>query len=148
RAKPGDLGWQSSFRATERLCQAFAGATYDYALREPIQLRGDDGKLMDYRETAATHRMRREINRINQELGQMAVDHFARGAFRAGPHLVIDGAYVLPAQPQLYRVFNRGRFTRGGRVYGWFQNLPKEVRRALKLNQEPVSEPDFRQMHA
>jgi hypothetical protein len=62
-------------------------------------------------------------------------------------HLIVGGAYFRPTPPALYRVFNRGSFSLGGRSYGWWQALPKAHRQALLINGEPAVEPDFRQMH-
>ncbi|MBD8909209.1 hypothetical protein MZTS_21490, partial [Methylorubrum zatmanii] len=49
--------------------------------------------------------------------------------------------------PEVYRVFGRGRWDRHGRWYGWFQNLPKERRAELLINGELCIEPDFAALH-
>ena len=36
----------------------------------------------------------------------------------------------------------------GGRAYGRWQDLPKNRRLQLRIEGEPVAEPDFAQMHA
>jgi len=45
-------------------------------------------------------------------------------------------------------LFRNDRKTEPGRFYGpWVQNLPKEARRRLLLNGEPVAEPDYPALH-
>jgi hypothetical protein len=47
----------------------------------------------------------------------------------------------------LHRIWNQN-WHRNGRLYGcWVQNLPKENRRTLLLNGEPVAEPDYPALH-
>jgi len=46
------------------------------------------------------------------------------------------------------RIFSRGSFDKGGRLYGWFQSLPSRYRAAMTINGQPVLEPDFGQFHA
>jgi hypothetical protein len=42
------------------------------------------------------------------------------------------------------RIFNDGRFDRGGRVYGGWQSRKKEERRDFRIDQEPVCEIDIK----
>ncbi|WP_214471759.1 hypothetical protein [Mesorhizobium sp. dw_380] len=47
----------------------------------------------------------------------------------------------------LYRVFNNGRFTDGGRFYGgWWQGVPSRLRRHLTINGYPTAELDYSNM--
>jgi hypothetical protein len=46
------------------------------------------------------------------------------------------------------RIFNRGSFEKGGRLYGWWQGWPSRYRAAIRIDGEPVLEPDFGQFHA
>lgn len=47
----------------------------------------------------------------------------------------------------LYRVFNNGRFTDGGRFYGgWWQGVPSDLRRHLTINGFPTAELDYSNM--
>ncbi len=51
---------------------------------------------------------------------------------------------------QAHRVFGRGnkRFKYNGRFYGSvYQSIPKDLRKYIKINGEPVVEPDFSAMH-
>jgi len=59
----------------------------------------------------------------------------------------VDGAYYRQTTPGLDRAFNRGSFSLGGQLHGWWRSLPKGRRRQLVLNGEAIVEPDFEQMH-
>jgi hypothetical protein len=49
---------------------------------------------------------------------------------------------------KLYRIFNRGSFSNGGRFYGtWWQQIPKEIRPQLLIDGEPTIEHDYPQLH-
>ena len=45
-------------------------------------------------------------------------------------------------------MFSRGSWSLGGRLYGWWQSIPKVLRGRLTINGSPVLEPDYSQMHA
>jgi hypothetical protein len=56
---------------------------------------------------------------------------------------MVNGTATL----SLHRIWNQN-WHRNGRFYGcWVQNLPKENRRTLLLNGEPVAEPDYPALH-
>jgi hypothetical protein len=59
-----------------------------------------------------------------------------------------DSCYVLPTPGNgLYRVFSRGSFSKHGRAYGWWQNIPGAARQTLTINGEPVVEADYKSLH-
>ena len=156
RARPGDhlrTGSQSRFRAMPCLVAAYRGAELRHELHELIRLRDEMGRLISYRETDATLRMRREIERINEFLRPLVVELNAPGVIRTERHLLMpSGQHILMLPPSLYRVFNRGSFRLGGRLYGgWWQSVPNrswQLRQRLMVNGEPVVEPDYEAMHA
>jgi hypothetical protein len=48
----------------------------------------------------------------------------------------------------LHRVFNNGTFSQGGRFYGGFHlELLRNLRKRIRINGEPVVEPDFSALH-
>ncbi len=60
-----------------------------------------------------------------------------------------DGRWELDilGRSQLYRVFNNGRFTDGGRFYGgWWQGVPSAQRKHLTINWFPTAELDYSNM--
>jgi hypothetical protein len=155
RARPGDhllTGLQSRFRAMPCLVEAYRGAQLRHDLLELIRLRDEIGRLMPYRDTDATLRMRRQVERINEYLRTILVGLDAPGVTRTGRHLVIGEQHILVTPPGLYRVFNRGLFRLGGRLYGgWWQSIPnrlQKLRERLLVNGEPVAEPDYEALHA
>jgi hypothetical protein len=145
---PGNLGWQSSFRATTRLMNAWRdlGTTLAHEIGETVILRNKNGKSIDYADNQFTRRVRSEIVRLNETLRAVVIH--VRGEQR-GHHIVIDESYLLPVPGNpLRRIFGRADFNMGGRAYGWWQNVPKIARAQMTINGEPVSEADYSAMHA
>jgi hypothetical protein len=144
RARPGRFGRQSSFRAVPALVQVVALPAVLYDPGEIIRLKDKDESLIGYRDTNDTIRMRRGLASINEALrvGNIGIRRVV------GQIATIDGAYVNLGQDQLHRIFNRGRFSLGGRLYGVFwQNMPKRVRPDLTLDGERTHESDYAQLH-
>lgn len=135
RVRPGNLGWQSSMSARpellERANRIIAAGPPLVPARpvEPVILRGADKNRQDYRDTAATRRMRRNIEQFNEAI---------RGTLLTG---------VLPCS--MVRIFNR-TFQRGGRFYaqgGGWQSMSKEARKQITIGGEPVVEIDYKTLH-
>lgn len=56
--------------------------------------------------------------------------------------------YIIKLDCRLYRVFNNGNFTEGGRFYGaTYQGLSEEQRKAIQINGNSTVEIDFRAFH-
>lgn len=136
RAPPGRRGWQSSVSPKPRLIERAGGfiTVPCWRVREPIVLRSrnsDGGGLLDYADTDRLHRMR----------------HGARAQNEVLAGVTISGAPGATAQ--LRRIYT-GNFTLGGRFYaegGAWQTLPKAERLALTLDDEPVVEIDYCELH-
>jgi hypothetical protein len=90
--------------------------------------------------------MRREVDAINAEMTQMTVE--LPGVGKAGSHWRVLNRQIFVGRPVVRRVFNRGSFKKGGRLYGWWQGLRAAERAQLLLNGHEVLEPDYRQLHA
>jgi hypothetical protein len=146
RALPGSRGFQSRFRATSALRDRLGERPIRTCLHEPIWLRDDDGRLVNYCDTALTRRMRKEVEAINAEMARMKVE--LTGVERVGSHWWVGNRQILSGPPVVRRVFNRGSFKKGGRLYGWWQGLRATERAQLRLNGHDVLEPDYRQLHA
>jgi hypothetical protein len=146
---PGSMGWQSRFRAAPALI-----ATFEQPLPvlfdplETIRLKDKNGHLVDYRDTAATEKMRRNLEAINEALRAALIELNAPGAVDDG-QTIRCGDHVLYKQMQLlWRVFNSGRFTLGGRFYGgWWQTAKLADRAHIMLDGEPTVEHDYEQLH-
>lgn len=100
-------------------------------------------ELIDYAETSETVRYRGEMERINASLSP--------GDFQ----LEDPSGHLLPTGlPYLRRHFSlppdapegTERFDLGGRLFGWWQNLPKVQRRGIRIRGEAVADLDFANM--
>jgi len=100
-------------------------------------------KLIDYRETEETRRLRAEVETLNRFLASADI------------RMVPDGGpVVVTTRRMLHRSFtvppgaeDAERFDRGGRLFGGFwQVLPKARRHALRIDGEPVADLDYSSM--
>lgn len=114
--------------------------------REVIELkRGktdywDEAERVEYEDTPETRLYRDQMWAINSWLEQADIDYeFALGE---------DGRPVDTNDRFLRRIFNQGRFDRGGRLFGGFWQRMKKRQRldSLWIEGEPVVELDFSQM--
>ncbi|SFM41566.1 hypothetical protein [Methylobacterium pseudosasicola] len=147
---------QSRLRATPELLRLFQDAPFEYR-RRPCTLivRDADGKPVTVPETQAVSRMRREVDRVNSYLGAVRLtlgsgDGWERGQWtvRARSERRGGWAAVTPEPTlQVNRIFGRGRTDKGGRLYGWWQQLPKARRAECLINGEILVEPDFPRLH-
>jgi hypothetical protein len=166
RALPGahldDVPRQSRFRATPLLIERLAGARFRHIRpSSAIVMRDEDGAAVAFRETERTHRLRREADALNEWLSGMRITvdpkkDTPENWQRTGHHLrarkVKNGretwACALPTPtPHVVRIFGRGQWDCHGRLYGWWQSLPKDRRRELLINGEACFEPDFAMLH-
>jgi hypothetical protein len=151
RARPGDhrrTQRQSRIRATDNLIEAFAGIGFEHRIHETIRLRDERGDLIDYKDTAQTVAMRRDLESLNRAMAQVRLDLPGEGVVIEGNLIRVDGAVIrMTDTPVLYRVFSRGKWTCGGRIYCWVQNLPSNRRADLRINGEPVVELDYQSLH-
>ena len=146
----GNLGQQSSFRATADLYRAYMNRPVPLvcAPRERIILRDADGRLAAYQNSRQTDRWRSQILAFNEVLASAFIELDGKLISEGdevwlrdedGADRMVNGTATL----SLHRVWNEN-WQRNGRLYGcWVQNLPKENRRTLLLNGEPVAEPDY-----
>ncbi|SFL46127.1 hypothetical protein [Methylobacterium pseudosasicola] len=159
RAHPGDhltTGRQSRIRASPSLLAAYRDAPFVYNPRPcALLLKDEAGDLVRYTDTRQTRRLAAELDRVNAHLGQVRIsmptgegwEHVGR-VVRARHDGRGTWTGVTPTpRPEVYRVFGRGRWDRHGRLYGWWQNLPKGRRRELLINGEVSVEPDFATLH-
>jgi hypothetical protein len=98
----------------------------------------DRGKRLEYKDTPATNRYRRNLRYINLWIEDAELDLLQR----------VDEAVADIFERRLHRVFNNGSFKQGGRLWGGFwMNLKKTVRRDdLLISEEQVAELDYGQM--
>jgi hypothetical protein len=147
RAEPSSRSkWQSRFRASKELLRC--PPTPSRAEQEPLRLRGTDGNLVGYTDTARTTGLRRGIREINEYLGSINLTLDAPGVTRTTHHWITEeNLILLTPRPRVYRSFVRGSWNLGGRFYAFWQNLPKRLRAELRINGEPVARPDYKALH-
>ncbi|MDH2309171.1 hypothetical protein [Methylobacterium brachiatum] len=151
---------QSIFWATPMLVDLMEGVRLEYERGSSIRLRDANGDPVAFRETERVARMRRDMTGIREALAQVEVGISPKaaaadwdiGQHRIRARRVKDGretwATVTPTPGNdVYRVFGRGRFDKGGRLYGWWQSLPKDRRGELLINNEFTCEPDYAFLH-
>lgn len=149
KTPPGQRGRQSIFRATPDLLALFdQPVPVLYGPCETIRVRDANGNLADYRDTVRTDRMRKHLAVINEPMTAAKIDLAAPGIVQ-DEHTIRCGEHVLyPAMRTLYRVFNRGRFSLGGRLYGgWWQQARKTDREFLTIDGDPTVELDYPCLH-
>lgn len=156
--REGERGTQSTMKATSKLLEICDGLILKVNHRECLCLNSPDKKKINYVDTEETLRMRREIEEINRHLRDVDFDIVLPGISRTERHLCIPHQilktgeqiqlYVPHLEPSVRRVFCRGSFDCGGRLYGAWQNIPKKHRPLLTINGEPTVEPDYPSLHA
>jgi hypothetical protein len=108
-------------------------------LKRPKRGHWDEGKRIDYRDTAATRQFRDELRAINARLAKADIRF---------DDAVCDELVDVQAR-QLRRHFTLGRFDRGGRLFGGFwETLPKPVRlQGIRIECESVVGLDYSQLN-
>ncbi|MFC6392378.1 hypothetical protein [Methylorubrum zatmanii] len=153
---------QSRYRATPELLRLFQDAPFEYRRRPcTLLVRDGDGRPVTMPETQALGRMRKQVARINAYLqgsrlalgtgdgwehGTRTVRARSERRHRSGRP---PGWATVTPEPvaEVCRIFSRGRTDKNGRLYGWWQQLPKARRRECLINGEVLVEPDFTALH-
>lgn len=167
---------QSRMKATEKLINCFTLAEVCPLMvsqsqqAETILLKDEKKKLMDYEETKETRTMREQMQVINGILSKTLINMYLpdealrdlnrrmitgklpeRAGFQPDPEDDQDekprGAIDFTAK-SLSRIFNNRSFHNGGRLYcGWWQGVPRDFRKYIRINWMNTVEVDFSAMH-
>lgn len=126
----------------------------------PVVMRREDKSLVDLPDTDWARRMIRETESLNEWLERIDVTvgldadpaDWDVGPFHMKARKVrksgkITWSTVVPTDPHVVRILSREHRDKGGRLYGWWQNLPKARRGELLINGELLVEPDFTALH-
>jgi hypothetical protein len=152
RAQPALVELATAFGVTADRVD-LAGNVETILLRGPKTHRDRAGELVEYDDTPETLKMRSSLAKINEPLASASIG-LARslgtevvdvaGCSELGSLPIVD----RPPAGKLYRIFNDGRFDRGGRFYGgWWQSLGKCERANVHIDGEKIVELDFSGMH-
>ena len=124
------------------------GFTRDVVQRHPdeevIILKDADKKPIDYEDNNQKEaaRKRKGVLQINKYLKKPYLDLDAQ-EFKPKHDLNID-----LSRRNIYRVFNNGSFTQGGRFYGpWWQRIGSDIRQHILIYDQPTVELDFKAQH-
>lgn len=151
---------QSAFRAWPALKNRLAGIRMDAIKRPPVVMKDEAGNPIAFPRTERAARATREVEDLNSWFAGFEVEvditadpaNWRRTAYHLHARKVRNGretwACTLPTPvPEVVRIFGRGRLDRHGRLYGWWQGLPKERRGELLINGEFIVEEDFASLH-
>ena len=109
---------------------------------------GNPREELEYADTKETRRMRTELCRYNNLLRRTFIDvpEFPEGGVSPG-----TGSRTIRINRTnkfVRRIFNNGNWEDGGRFYGpWWQNVPKEWRKRIRINDEQTIEWDYSGLH-
>jgi len=154
------------YQATDKLIQLFTAeeqrvlAAIIPSARDPnpIRVRVRDPETrrrqtLPTPDTANVRRMRSNLQRINTAIQRYWIDLALEDDFLAEQLLALGSSdnrdvQVRMNQRSLYRVFNDPTLKTGGRFYGgWWQNIPKSLRRYLVIDGKRTIELDYANQH-
>lgn len=160
------VGRNTRIRATQKLIDLLTGTARLTLPRvrsrdsgtEIIELRDSNKRPLEYDDTVQTSTMRATLELINTHLQRHWIDlritddEYRRLGTRMSRDFA-EGTREAPIIDQtkrkLRRIFNNGDWEQGGRFYdGWWQNIPKEYRRHITIDDKPTAELDYSTFHA
>jgi hypothetical protein len=148
-------------RATEKLIHLFKEKKVVPRMMkrdkdEPLLiLRDKKKKQIDYVETEETRQMTENLKVINKALEKWAVLLYVTDAeleklnerMKKNPDPGKRGPIDF-TNKRLRRIFNNSRWDHGGRFFGgWWQNIPREYRKYIRLDDKHVVECDYSGLH-
>ena len=117
-----------------------------------VVLRNEDKEGQTYEDTEETLRMKENLALINRTLERFPILlHVTDDEYWAFATKIRDDSNKgVPDFTRKFvkRVFNNGSLTQGGRFYdGWWQNIPRECRQFIRINDKDVVECDYSGLH-
>jgi hypothetical protein len=148
-------------RATEKLIDLFKAKKVIPRMMkrdkdEPLLILRDENKQpVDFEETEETKRMTENLRVINKALEKWAILLYIPNAeleklnerMKKNPDPGKRGPIDF-TNKRLRRIFNNSRWDHGGRFFGgWWQNVPREYRKYIRLDDKHVVECDYSGLH-
>ncbi|OSQ41943.1 hypothetical protein MGEO_20875 [Marivita geojedonensis] len=156
--KPGHkLNRTTRIRASEKLQKLFRKAKFDYEDigraegEEVIILKNDKNKQIEYDDTPATNRMRKDLTAYNDLIAKTFIDI----PDLQEPVIEIENddgdktkLKIGSQNTKTHRVFSRSSFDAHGRLYGgWWQRANSATRARITIDDQPTVEVDFVGLH-
>ena len=116
--------------------------------RECIILRNKDKKDIEYEESYNTHQMREHLRGYNELLHRTFIDIPSLDKPVIQKKGDKNSIRITQNNKFVRRIFHNSTFEEGGRYYGgWWQNIPKEFRKEIYINDMPTIEDDYSALH-
>lgn len=166
--KPGALGMQSRMRATPKLIKLIVEEhqisplmVKRYKDAPDILMRDENKKLAKFTDTDESLLMADNLKIINNLLQKTFINLYLsddeleklnrrmiKGEIGADEDEEIPRGAIDFTRKHVYRVFNNKDFAQGGRFYGGFwQAMPREYRKYIRINRMNTKEIDFSAIH-
>jgi hypothetical protein len=151
----------SRMRATQKLIELFRSKKVIPRMMnrdkdEPLLIMRDENKQpVDFVETEETKRMTENLKVINRALDKWAILLYVTNEelqlinerMKKNPDPGKRGPIDF-TNKRLRRVFNNSSWDQGGRFFGgWWQNVPREYRKYIRLDDKHVVECDYSGLH-
>lgn len=112
---------------------------------------GEEARLLEYVDTDETTRMRSDLEAYNALIAETCIDV----PTLEGPWVIRKDRFGKEVKVPVghhhkfsRRIFSRGRWDLNGRFYGpWWQQISKEMRSRIFINDRPTVEIDFKGLH-
>ncbi len=112
-----------------------------------IILRDADKKDIEYEDTPEVIQMRENVHLINRNLAKHAILLEVTDDDLTDLQKRLDRKLNF-ADKRLRRIFNNESWEQGGRFFGgWWQNVPREYRKFIRINDKDVVECDYSGLH-
>ena len=159
-----DLGFQNKknptksrvtrMRATPKLARIFQD---EHKVTEPmirhnpeeqvIILRDADKKAIEYEDAPEIIQMREDVQLINRKLEKHAILLFVKDKELEELEQRLNRRLTF-SDKTVRRIFNNSSWEQGGRFFGgWWQNVPREYRKFIRINGKDVVECDYSGLH-
>jgi len=114
--------------------------------------KSDGARVIEYDDNDETNQMRDDLRFINSFIAENGIDleitsdeleNIQRRLHEKAAKRLLEFS-----RTSLFRIFNNGVFSQGGRFYGgWWQEIPHEYRCRITINGEPTVEADYSGFH-